>query len=317
MKLVLWFEPERAYKGSWVWEHHPDWLLAWTPESNVRLLNLGHPEARRWLTDHIDKFITEQGIDLYRQDFNVDPLGAWRKNDAPDRQGMTENLHVQGYLAFWDELRRRHPDMLIDSCASGGRRNDLETLRRAVPLLRSDFQAPALNPKPADIDTGNQGHTYGLSAWVPYYGSGVCYDDLYSIRSHTCPALGIGWIGEKTDWAAFRRRAGDYRRIADLFYGDYYPLTPYTREDHLWMGWQFHRAEKGDGFLQVFRRAKSPYESARLRLHGMDPEARYAFTDLDTEKTVELAGKELMEKGLPLAIPLPRTAVILVYRRLP
>lgn len=32
--------------------------------------------------------------------------------------------------------------MLIDSCASGGRRNDLETLRRAVPLLRSDLLAP-------------------------------------------------------------------------------------------------------------------------------------------------------------------------------
>jgi len=56
---------------------------------------------------------------------------------------MTENLYVQGYLAYWDGLLQQHPGMLIDSCASGGRRNDLETLRRAVPLLRSDYQAAA------------------------------------------------------------------------------------------------------------------------------------------------------------------------------
>ena len=72
----------------------------------------------------------------------MDPLSFWRDNDAEDRQGITEIRHVEGYLAYWDELRRRHPEMLIDTCASGGRRNDLETLRRAVPLLRSDFQAP-------------------------------------------------------------------------------------------------------------------------------------------------------------------------------
>ena len=50
----------------------------------------------------------------------------------PDRQGITENLYVQGHLAFWDEFRRRNPYLRIDSCASGGRRNDLETIRRAV-----------------------------------------------------------------------------------------------------------------------------------------------------------------------------------------
>jgi hypothetical protein len=73
------------------------------------LLNLGHPEALRWLIEHTAKVITEQGIDLYRQDFNMDPLEHWRRADDPDRQGMTENLYVQGYLTFWGELRRRFP----------------------------------------------------------------------------------------------------------------------------------------------------------------------------------------------------------------
>jgi alpha-galactosidase len=112
----------------------------------------------------VSGLITGQGIDLYRQDFNMDPLGYWRAADEPDRQGITEMRHVEGYLAYWDELRRRHPGLLIDSCASGGRRNDLETLRRAVPLLRSDYQSFQGDPAYAP---GNQGHTYGLSSCAP------------------------------------------------------------------------------------------------------------------------------------------------------
>jgi alpha-galactosidase len=156
MKLVLWFEPERVHPGSWLYTNHPEWLLSkgdgdklikdqWLTAHGGdvdKLLNLGDPAARQWLIDHIDNFLTKQGIDLYQQDFNFDPLDYWRNTDAPDRQGITENQYVQGYLAYWDELRRRRPGMLIDSCASGGRRNDLETLRRAGPLLRSDFNQP-------------------------------------------------------------------------------------------------------------------------------------------------------------------------------
>ena len=148
----MWFEPERVTAGTWLTDNHPEWILG---GKDGGLLNLGHPDARQWLTDHIDKLLTEQGIDLYRQDFNMDPLEFWRKNDPEDRQGITEIRHVMGYQAYWDELRRRHPDMLIDSCASGGRRNDLETLRRAVPLLRSDY---IMEP------VGNQCHTYTLAS---------------------------------------------------------------------------------------------------------------------------------------------------------
>ena len=188
MGLIVWFEPERVTPGTFLYTNNPAWLLG--RDGEQKLLNLGNPEARRWLTDHVDAMLTREGIDFYRQDFNIDPLAYWRANDAPDRQGITEMRHVEGYLAYWDELRRRHPGLLIDSCASGGRRNDLETLRRAVPLLRSDYQAFDGNPAFAP---GNQGHTYGLSSWIPYYGQGVYFTDrdfVYSVRSYLSPAFG-------------------------------------------------------------------------------------------------------------------------------
>ena len=313
MKMVLWFEPERVHAGSWLFEKHPGWILG---SGGDRLLNLGNPEARRWLTDHIDRFLTEQGIDLYRQDFNIDPLGFWRGNDAADRQGITEIRHVEGYLAYWDELRRRHPDLLIDSCASGGRRNDLETLRRAVPLLRSDYQAPQ-NPSSPEMMVGNQGHTYGLSFWVPYAGTGVFYDDVYAFRSHLTPSLGIGYReGAGTvDWAAMRRRFADWKQVADLFLGDYYPLLPYTLSERDWIAWQFHRPEAGDGMVQVFRRPKSEDESKRLKLHGLDPAAVYELRDLDQEGVTRMSGRALMDTGLEAMLPHRRQAIVIKYAR--
>ena len=320
MKLILWFEPERVYSGTWLYEHHPEWLLSlppgapqrtWAPDS--RLLNLGNPAARQWLTDHVDRFIREQGVDLYRQDFNFDPLPYWRGNDAPDRQGMTENLHVQGYLAYWDELRRRHPGMLIDSCAAGGGRNDLETLRRAVPLLRSDFQGPG-GPNRA---TGNQGHTYGLAMWIPYYGTGEYYNDGYSFRSHMCPAMGVGYDPGQSavDWAALRRAIEEWRAVAPLYSGDYYPLTVYDLDETVWMAWQFNRPDLGEGVVQAFRRTESVYESARFKLHGLDPESRYKLQDFDKKETTDVSGRELMEAGLLVRLPHPRSSALIHYKR--
>ena len=53
------------------------------------------PEALRWLVNHVDGMIKSQGLDRYREDMNGGRYGtAWRKNDARDRPGITENLYV-------------------------------------------------------------------------------------------------------------------------------------------------------------------------------------------------------------------------------
>ena len=75
-----------------------------------------------WVVQHVDGLIRTNGVDVYRQDCNIDSLAYGNLGDAPHRRGMTQIRHVTGFLAFWDELRRRHPHLLIDTCASGGRR---------------------------------------------------------------------------------------------------------------------------------------------------------------------------------------------------
>ena len=307
VKTIVWFEPERVRPGSWLYENHPHWLLG--PEGDNKLLYLGNAEALEWLTNHTDRLLTEQGIDLYRQDFNFDPLAIWRANDAEDRQGITEIRHVTGYLAYWDELRRRHPDMLIDTCASGGRRDDLETLRRAVPLWRSDYGY--------DDPTGMQDLTYGLALWIPYFGTGIRSSATYSFRSVMVPALGTGPDprSRNVDFGKLERLIAQWRAVAGYYYGDYYPLTPYSTDDSAWLAWQFDQPEKGEGMVQAFRRPSSPSEQARFKLRGLDPKAKYAVSSMDEQGATELGGKELMEKGLPVAIREQPGAVIVVYKQ--
>ena len=310
VKIIVWFEPERVTAGSWLWDKHPEWLLG--KKDQDRLLFLGNPEARAWLTDHVAKIIAgpgpDQDIDIYRQDFNFPPLAIWRANDAEDRQGITEIQHVTGYLAYWDELRRRFPRLLIDTCASGGRRLDLETLRRSVPLWRSDFayDPPAM-----------QQHTYGLALWVPYFGTAFNSTDPYIFWSQMTPASGIGMDIERieSDAAQLRKLTGEWRSIADLYYGDYYPLTPYSTEPTAWLAWQFNDPGAHKGMVQAFRRPESPFESARFRLSGLEPEASYSVRDLDTGAQARHTGKALMETGLSVNVVHGAGAVVLVYSK--
>ncbi len=319
MRILVWFEPERVTADTWLTQTHPEWVLG---GAKGGLLNLGNDEARAWLTEHVDRLLSEQGIDLYRQDFNMDPLDAWRSNDAPDRQGITEIKHVTGYLAYWDELRRRHPNMLIDSCASGGRRNDLETMRRAVPLWRSDYAFEAI---------GHQCMTYGISLWLPfhgtgtiaarnapYYGSGLTPVEPYAFWSNVSPSLGFGidMRVREIDYASLRRLISQWREMNPNYYGDFYPLTPWSRDDRVWIAWQFDRPEQGAGVVQAFRRDNSFYESARLKLRGLEPDGRYAVAHLDTlTARQEFTGSALMDRGLLVEIPGQPAAAVISYHK--
>ena len=322
IKTLLWFEPERVTLNTWLADNHPEWLLG---DGDVRLLNLGDPAARQWLTDHVDRLLTENGIDLYRQDFNMEPLELWRAHDAADRQGITEIQHVMGYLAYWDELRRRHPDMLTDTCAGGGRRNDLESLRRAVPLTRSDYLLEPL---------GDQGMTYGMSFWIPFYGTatvgtvaawakpytlheGVTPVEPYVFWSNATPSLLLGMdLSQKAiDYDTLRRLLAQWREVNPCYFGDFYPLTPYSLDPDAWLAWQFDLAAEGRGMVQAFRRAECPRESLTVRLHGLDAEARYAVVNLATGEARELTGRQLLEEGLPLAAAEAPTALVVSYRK--
>jgi len=317
VKALLWFEPERVADKTWLVESHPEWILT------HHLLNLGNPEARQWMTDRVDSILSENRIDLYRQDFNMAPLDSWREADTEDRQGLTENHHVTGYLAYWDELKRRHPDLLFDSCASGGRRLDLESMRRAVPRTRSDYQFEPV---------GQQNLTYGLAHWLPYYGNGlmdsVTYkaagqpggdlSDQYLSRSMFFPVVISSYDVRRDDlpYEDIRRYMGEWRTYAPLMLADYYPLTEYSPNNDVWMAWQFDDPEAGVGMVQAYRRAGNGEANAVFQLQCLSPESHYAVQNLDSSEETVHDGETLMIKGLAVVISAQPGAALMAYRRI-
>jgi alpha-galactosidase len=315
MRFLLWFEPERVGNpNSWLATNHPDWLLTGSKSTGGRILNEGNPVVLDWLTNHINGMIKSNGLDWYREDMNgAGPLDAWRNNDATNRQGITENFYVQGHLAYWDALRTMNPGLRIDSCASGGRRNDLETMRRAVPLWRTDFAEMSDSTHLAD---GNQSLTFGLSSWLPFQGT-ACggFWDPYTFRSSYVTAFDDGGINP--DNAAAQKQAWlEWKQIATIMLnGDYYQLTPPSLTNNAWLGWQFDWADRGQGYVQAFRRANCGAIKV-FQLKDLVPAARYEVKNLDAENTTEMSGQELMEKGLTVEIQAKPGAAVITYKQL-
>jgi alpha-galactosidase len=306
IRSILWFEPERATPNTWLSRNHPEWFLGST--SGSFLVNFGNPEAWKWFVKRVDDLLVSEGIDIYRQDFNMDPLPHWRAKDAADRQGITEIRHVCGLLAFWDELLRRQPGRMFDNCASGGRRNDLESMRRGVPYTKSDY---ALEP------VGVQCETYGISLWLPYYAATWMWnEDPYTCRSNMAHVTGALLKPDDTSHGKqLPKRLDEWRKTVVNFWGDFWPLTPYSLANNVWLAWQFDRPEVGEGVVQVFRRAENARESARFTLRGLEPNAVYVLTNLDVAGTTVKTGRELMNGGLFVVLKDKPGAAIITYKK--
>ena len=311
MKFIVWFEPERVHPASRIAKEHPDFVLR-TGDGDG-LFNLGDPKARQWLTDYLVAFLEESGIDIYRNDFNIDPLPFWQKADAPDRQGIAEMRYVEGLYTMWDDLRARRPGLWIDNCASGGRRIDLEMISRSLPLWRSDSQCCG-HAQPV----WDQVQMAGLSLYVPLHQGGCWAFDPYAFRSIATTGANLCPDPRAKDFPADLARAAiaEAKSLRPFYQGDYYPLAPTGLDEGQWCGWQLDRPDLGQGFAVFFRRPKSLYVALEARLRGLDPAATYEVTFAES---YEPKGKTAMSGAdlgrLHVEIPSAPGSVLVRYRK--
>jgi alpha-galactosidase len=318
--FLLWVEPERAFEGTKMVQEHPDWLIGPVPSGNTDgvnyMVNLGIPEARRHITNLLSNLIGSSGITCYRQDFNdlrVPELFAMA--DALDRVGMTEIRHIEGLYAFWDELLARHPGLIIDNCAGGGQRIDLETMSRSVPLWRSDLQCWPFDP------LAMQTQTQGLAPWVPL-SAAVCAEPTpYAMRSALGPGLVTHWSaqtlegGKDLPLESIRGMMDEALEMRKYFTGDFYPLLTFSLAADAWAAWQYDRPDLGEGMVVAFRRHGSPFPCWQAKLQALDPDAEYELYSHDDHSTRSVSGRRLMEEGFPVSIDEKPGSVLFTYRR--
>jgi len=322
MKFLLWIEPERAVYGTPVTLEHLEWFLRTSKEpprpGEGLLLNLAHPDAWQWAVDTVSSLITENGIDCYREDFNIDPGPYWDAAEETGRTGWMEIRFVEGLYAFWDELCRRHPHLLIDNCASGGRRLELETVTRSVALWRTDY-----NCFPHTRAEASQVHTAGLQLWLPLNSTSpvATPGDTYQARSAYSAGLilslnefGLSDVKSPDfDHEWFRNRLSEVQRLRPYFQGDFYLLTPCVFDQNSWLVYQLILPDKQEGAILAFRRPESPITSSCFQLRSLDAARTYTFEDADGGQDLKAGGQELMEQGLVLSIATPRASRLLFY----
>jgi alpha-galactosidase len=316
--FILWLEAEAAAPGSDMLTKHPGWYLRNGDPNAQGLLNFGNPEALAGITDLLSSIITQGMVTWYRQDFNVEPEGFWAKNDAPDRVGVTEMKDIEGLYAYWDALRRAHPGLQIDNCASGGRRLDIEAISRSISLWRTDLGCGEFDP------VGNQNITQGLNIWVPLnagvYGAfapnqpGINPADitpsvsklnpgiLYSMRS----GYSAGWLfgTDRLSIDLMKPSGDEFIRVRPYFTGNFYPLTPYSAAPKAWVVWQLDRPDLKSGVLIALRRTQSDTGSMQPALRAIDPNAQYEVetrTSLDPGETKTMSGQDLSHLALNIS----------------
>ncbi len=325
VKFLLWFEPERFYRNIAEWT---DFLWVNSPDENVVLAALNKDEVCDQIIEKISSCIKDMSISCYRQDCNILPLKYWRANDArqengDERRGSTEIHYINNLWRFWDTLLERFPSLLIDNCAGGGHRIDIEMLSRSVPLWRSDYQCVW-----DCCPEANQNQNAGAAWWYPYSGIGYgpTLGDTYSFRSaytngmtvrtweHVDPEWEVGAMGEPLDWA--KKYFEEYNSIRHYFSEDFYPLIPSSKENTAWSSSQYHKPDDDTGIILSFRRARCPYDRANVTLGGIDESASYEFTNVDTGESFTLDGATLARDGLTLVIPEQRQSQILCYKKI-
>lgn len=318
MKFLVWFEPERVAAGTYLAESHPDWVVG---GAKGGLFNLGNDEARTHMTAYLKAVIAAYGMDWLRIDYNLDPLPYWKALDTdPNRGGMGEMRYIQGLYRMWDDLRTAFPRLMIDDCASGGRRIDLETMSRALPLWRSDNTCNMTDLKDATVReaaTKNQLMSAGLNRYVPFSTCGQMGSDPYLFRSGFNGGISFAEDTRPADYprAELAKGIAEGKRLRPYWFGDFYPLSPVTLKTTDWSVMQYHRPAEGDGIILAFRRDKAGSDRT-VSPREIDPDARYAVTwsyGYDVSDRRILRGSELA--GLRLHIDSLPGSVVVEYKK--
>ncbi|HET7030466.1 MAG TPA: alpha-galactosidase [Candidatus Limnocylindrales bacterium] len=139
----IWIEPEMVSERSELFAAHPDWAfqVPGRPRTEGRqqlVLDLGRPEVVDHLAGVLGDLLASGPISYVKWDMNRWLTEPWSGALPADRQGEALHRHILGVYELYRRLTTRFPDVLFESCASGGDRFDAGMLAFAPQAWTSD-----------------------------------------------------------------------------------------------------------------------------------------------------------------------------------
>ena len=332
LKFGLWVELEMVNKNSDCYRAHPDWLIGAPDrfESHSRhqhVLDFSRPEVVDFIYDSISKVIEESSISYIKWDMNRYMSEPFSRGASAADQGKTMHKYILGVYELYTRLTERFPDILFESCASGGARFDPGMLYFAPQTWTSD-----------DTDAAEREKIqYGTSFVYPIVSMGshvsaVPNHQLYRttpIETRANVAY-FGTFGYELDlnllsdaeMASVKKQIAfmkEYRELIQVD-GDFYRLlNPFEGNETAWMVVSQDKTRAVAALYQRLNKVNASW--LRLKLEGLDPDAKYQVScdltpssSFDTElakrygydtegnqvKTYEAYGDELMRAGIPV-----------------
>ncbi|NCE73905.1 alpha-galactosidase [Anaerotruncus sp. X29] len=308
MQFGLWFEPEMINKDSELYRAHPNWLLE-TPE---RPASHGRFQyvldfSRKEVVDHIyhmmAKILEEANLSYIKWDMNRSITECFSNALPADRQGEVFHRYILGVYDLYERLTSQFPEVLFESCASGGGRFDPGMLYYAPQAWASD-----------DSDA--------VERLKIQYGSSFCYP-ISSIGSHVSvvpnhQVFRITPLHTRANVACFgtfgyeldlnRLTLSEQEEVRQqinfmkahrrtLQFGRFYRLkSPFEGNVTAWMSVNRDQSEAVVGWYRVLNDVNAPF--TRIRLQGLDPDRCYQINDSES-----FYGDELMYAGLMISDP--------------
>lgn len=304
MKFGLWFEPEMISIDSKLYQTHPEWMIktpgrGQTPGRHQFVLDMSRQEVVDYLFGLMSHIIQDAKLDYIKWDMNRNITEMYGADLPADQQLEFSHRYILGVYDLYDRLTKAFPDVLFESCASGGGRFDLGMMYYAPQAWCSDDTDAVERIKIQD------GTSYGYtpSMWGAHV-SAVPNDQVGRLTSIDTRAkvayfgafgyeLDVTELSDK-EQATIKQQVAFYKQYRKLFqFGTFYRLETPDTSDNVY-GWETvsHDKQTAIGMrYQILNGANPAY--IRYYFKGLDPERRYTVND----GSEVFSGAELMNAG--------------------
>ena len=306
MKFGLWFEPEMVNPDSQLMKTHPEWCLKMPERANVTsrsqcVLNMGLTEVQDYLFDCMAKIIREANLAYIKWDMNRSITNAYSGELPPHRQGEVWHRYILGVYALLERLVQEFPNLLIESCASGGGRYDAGMLYYSPQVWASD------NTDAIDRLAIQYGNSFGFPMKTMGSHVSVCPNHQTG-RTTPLATRGVvamaGSFGYEMDLTRLsveekeqlRKQIEQFKEQWELHQlGEYHRLTDHNK-NRWFVAWQVVSEDRSRSLVTVVVRepnANPPILSVKLR--GLEPTAIYI-----DQQGHQYTGCALMSAGIVL-----------------